>query len=56
MMIVGEKFAVCGGVYEAVAPGLRYVFVGTDGGADHVGGALHAGFSTVGVVAMFACC
>ena len=43
-----------------VVPGLSYMFVGTGGGAAHVGGALHAGFSTVGVVAMFAsfwaCC
>ena len=38
-MPVGAKFAVCWGVYGAVAPGLRYIFVGTGGGAAHVGGA-----------------
>ena len=40
----------------AIAPGLSYIFVGTGGSAAHVGGALHAGFVTVGVVAMFASC
>ena len=55
-MPVGAKFAVCGGVYGDVVPGLRYIFVGTGGGTAHVGGALHAGFSTVGAVAMFASC
>ena len=55
-MPVGAKFAVCGGVYGAVAPGLSYMFVGTGGGFAHVGGALHAGFATVGVVAMFTNC
>ena len=53
-MLVGTKFAVCGGVYGAVAPGLRYMFVGTGGGAAHVGGSLNDGFATVGVVDMFA--
>ena len=56
VLLVGANFAVCGGVYGAVAPGLRYMFVGTGGGAVHVGGALHAGLATVGVVAMFASC
>ena len=59
-MLVGAKFSDCGGVYGDVVPGLRYMLVGTGGGAAHVGGALHAGFSTIGVVAMFAsrwaCC
>ena len=59
-MPVGAKFSDCGGVYGDVVPGLRYMLVGTGGGAAHVGGALHAGFSTIGVVAMFAsrwaCC
>ena len=58
--IFGAKFAVWGGVYGFVAPGLRYMFVGTGGGAAHVGGALHAGLPTVGVVSIFAifcaCC
>ena len=52
--IVGAKFAVWGGVYRFVAPGLRYMLVGTGGGASRVGGVLHAGLATVGVVAMFA--
>ena len=52
--VVGAKFAVRGGVYDFVAPGLRYMLVGTGGGAAHVGGALHSGLVTVGVVAMFA--
>ena len=43
-----------GGVYGAVAPGLRYMFVGTGGGAAHVGGAIYAGFATGVVVDMFA--
>ena len=56
VMLVGAKFAVCGGVYGDVAPGLRSIFVGTGGGAAQVGGALQAGFVYVGVVAMFASC
>ena len=56
VVIVGAKLAVCGGVYGFVAPGLRYMLVGTSGGAAHVGGALHAGLATVGVVAIFAIC
>ena len=56
VMFVGAKFSVCGGVYGFVAPGLRYIFVGTGGGAAHVGGELHAGLATVGVVDMFASC
>ena len=43
-------------MYGAVVPGLRYMLVGTGGGAAHVGRALHAGFATVGVVAMFSSC
>ena len=54
--IFGAKFAVWGGVYGFVAPGLRYMLVGTGGGASHVGGGPHAGLATVGVVAMFASC
>ena len=42
VVIVGAKFAVYGGVYGFVVPGLRYMFVGTGGGAAHVGGALHS--------------
>ena len=42
-MPIGAKFSVCGGVYGDVAPGLRYMFVGTCGGAAHVGGALLCG-------------
>ena len=45
-----------GGVYGFVAPGLRYMLIGTGGGAAHVGGAPNAGVATVGVVAMFASC
>ena len=56
VVIVGAKFAVWGGVYGFVAPGLRYMLVGTVGGAAHVSGAPHAGLPTVGVVAMFASC
>ena len=48
VIFVGEKFAVCGSVYGFVSPVLRYMFVGTGGGADHVGGALHAGLATNG--------
>ena len=55
-MLVGAKFYVCGGVYGSIAPGLRYMFVGTGVGATHVGGAIHYGFATVGVVSMFAIC
>ena len=47
----GANFSVCGGVYVAVAPGLRYMFVGTGGRVAHVGGELHAVFATVAVVA-----
>ena len=54
VVIAGAKFSVCGGVYGFVAPRLSYMLVGTGGGAAHVGGALHDGLSTVGVVAMFA--
>ena len=47
-------------MYWAVAPGLRYMFVGTGGGAAHFVGALHDGFATVSVVAIcarfWACC
>ena len=32
------------------------MFVGTSGGAANVGGALHSGFATIGVVVMFASC
>ena len=54
--IVGANLSVWGSVYGFVAPGLRYILVGTGGGAAHIGGALHYGLATVGVVAMFASC
>ena len=55
--IVGAKLAAGGrGVYGFVAPGLRYILVGTGGGDAHVGGEPHYGVPTVGVVAMFVSC
>ena len=42
VVIVGAKFAVYWDVYGFIVPGLRYMFVGTGGGAAHVGGALHS--------------
>ena len=54
--IVGANFSVWGSVYGFVAPGLRYMLVGTGGGASNVVGSLHTGLATVGVVVMFASC
>ena len=56
--IRGAKLAGGGGAYGFVAllVGLRYMLVGTVGGAAHAGGETHAGVATVGVVAMFASC
>ena len=60
MGIFGAKFAVWGGLYGFVAPGLSYMLVGTGGGAAHVCWSPYAGLATVDVVAMFAsycaCC
>ena len=45
--IVGENNSVRGGVYGFLAPRLRYILVGTGGGAAHVCGALYAVLATV---------